>query len=108
MKRMVYRSVLLLLALPMAQAQTATSPTTLQQVANGWSGEQFATTLAAGSSTCPGGPNEYTIPKTAQAYRDVVAMALAAFTSGSSVIVKTDGSCFQNNRAVVLELRLIK
>ncbi len=104
--RRVLFTIGVLLVSGLAGSQSFIPPTTIVQVANGWVGEQFVIVVAAGSSTCPAGPNEYTIPSTSAAYKDVVAIAIAAFSTGSSVLIRPDGTCFQNNRAVLLELRL--
>jgi hypothetical protein len=92
----------------LAYAQTVVGPTTIVQMGNGWAGEQMAIIVANGTSPCPGGPNEYSVRKTHPAYNDIVAMALTAFASGASVIIRTDGTCIDNNRAAILELRLVK
>jgi hypothetical protein len=89
-------------------AQTVVGPTTIVQMANGWNGEQMAIIVASGTSSCPAGPNEYSVRKTHPAYNDIVAMALTAFASGASVVVRPDGTCIDNNRAAILELRLVK
>jgi hypothetical protein len=82
--------------------------TTIMQVSNGWDGEQFVVIVANGSSMCPGGTNEYTISINHKAYKDMVALALTAFATGATVLIRPDGACLDNNRATILELRLAR
>jgi hypothetical protein len=92
----------------MAAATDWIPATTIMQVSNGWTGEQFVVILASGVSTCPGGANEYTISTDHKAYKDMVAMALTAFATGATVLIRPDGTCLGNNRAAILELRLVR
>ena len=102
--------ILLLCAHTSAQAAATDwiPATTIIQVSNGWYGEQFVIIVASGISTCPGGANEYTVSTNHKAYKDMVAIALTAFATGSTVLIRPDGSCLDNNRAAILELRLVR
>src|SRR5262245_7085421 len=102
MRRFISVTTLALAISTLTYAQSVVGPTTIVQMGNGWAGEQMAIIVASGNSTCPAGPNEYSVRKTHPAYNDIVAMALTAFASGASVIVRPDGTCIDNNRAAIL------
>jgi len=91
-----------------AHAQEFIAPTSIQQISNGWSGEQVGITVARGSSPCPFGTNEYAIDKNHAAYKELVSLALLAFATDAKILIRPNGTCLANQRAAILELRLVK
>lgn len=94
-----------------AVAALATAPVAkIIQIENGWNGEGLALiTDGAGVSGCTGGPTQFAIEVGNPAYKDMVAIVLTAFSSGSNVEMMVDQSnCIFGARTKVISLRLKK
>lgn len=109
--KMLIVGIVLLAASPSGYAsQVALAPTTITFVENGWFGEGLAIqTTATYSTSCYGGGTQFAVPITHPAYKDIVAIALAAYAIGSTVqIVIEDSTCAFAGRMSILSIRLLK
>ncbi|MDQ1091084.1 hypothetical protein QE400_000497 [Xanthomonas sacchari] len=79
-------------------------------VENGWDGEGMAIhTSNDGPSGCSALPNDFAIDKNHPAYKELTALALAAYTSNTDVELLVDsGVCIFGNRTKVISIRLKK
>jgi len=77
---------------------------------NGWYGEGLALHHSGpGIAGCPGGPAEFAIDKNHPAFKEMVAIALAAFSSSSDVeLVVEKGACIFGDRTKVVAIRVKK
>jgi hypothetical protein len=108
---LVFTSALVGISSSAALAGGVTAPTAkIILIENGWYGEGLALiTDGAGVSGCAGGPTQFAIDAGHPAYKDMVAMALTAFSSGSNVQMMVDqGNCIFGARTKVISLRLMK
>jgi len=80
----------------------------VNEVENGWLGEGLALQLSgSGVTGCPSPPYQFAIDKSHPAYKDMVAIALAAFASGSEVVLVVEpGVCLFGDRTKVVAIRL--
>ncbi|KAB7770984.1 hypothetical protein CEK68_01835 [Xanthomonas sp. LMG 12461] len=79
-------------------------------VENGWYGEGMVIhTSNDGPSGCSAPLNDFAIDKDHPSYKELTAMALAAYTSNSDVELLVDsGVCIFGNRTKVISIRLKK
>ncbi|UYK66590.1 hypothetical protein NG831_21265 [Xanthomonas sacchari] len=114
MKLQVHGTLLAFLALTFCQqaqgAVQAIAAGKIIYVENGWYGEGLALhTSNDGPSGCPGPLNNFAIDKNHPSYKELTAIALAAYTTNANVeFVVDSGSCPFGNSTKVLSIRLIK
>ena len=92
-------------------AVTATAPTQITYVENGWFGEGFVIHIIPGTGVtgCPALENDFGIAKSHPAYKDMLGLAMMAYASGSKVQLVVDtGVCVLSNRTNVISIRLYK
>lgn len=92
------------------QAADLVGPGKITYVENGWGGEGVAIhTSINGPAGCTASLNDFGIEASHAAYKELVAMALAAYTSNADVEVIVDaGKCVFGGRTKVLSIRLKK
>lgn len=103
--------VLVLCLLPLQEVLAyAVAPVAKIAIAeNGWFGEGLAIQLDSGGVSGCGTPLAFGIDAGHPAYKDLVAISLAALTSGSSVeLVVDQGVCVFGGRTKVISIRLRK
>ena len=106
--------VIILAFMPIASsmaALTATAPTQITFLENGWYGEGFAIHIIPGTGVtgCPVPEYEFGIAKSHPAYKDMLGLAMMAYASGSKVQLVVDtGVCVLGNRTNVISIRLYK
>jgi len=79
-------------------------------VENGWNGEGLVIHHTRnGPAGCPAPLNDFAIDKNNTAYKELVAMALSAYTSNSDVELMVDaGVCSFGARTKIISIRLMK
>lgn len=79
-------------------------------IENGWYGEGVAFQLSGpGVPGCAAGPTHFAIDKNHAGYKEVVAIALAAYASSSNVeLIVERGVCSFGDRTKVLSIRMRK
>ncbi|UYK76764.1 hypothetical protein NG825_20595 [Xanthomonas sacchari] len=95
------------------QAQAATQLVwvgKITYVENDWNGEGLAIHSSSnGPSGCPADLNDFGITSSHPAYKELTAMALAAFTTNADVeLIVDSGNCVFGNRTKVISIRLKK
>lgn len=95
---------------PASASITLVSLTKIRFVENGWGGEGLAiATQGSGIGGCPAGNTEFAIDAGHPSYRELVAMALLAFSSNADAeLVVDSGVCIFGSRTKVISIRLIK
>lgn len=94
----------------MAHAAELSNKAQIVYVENGWFGEGTAFHLRSGGiDGCPAANREFSIPKEHPSYDEMVALASAAYSSGSNVqVVAEKGECLFGDRTKALAIRLVK
>ncbi|MCC4595887.1 hypothetical protein NRY95_01065 [Xanthomonas campestris pv. phormiicola] len=82
----------------------------INYVENGWFGEGLVIHFSQnGPPGCSASLNDLAIDKNHAAYKELVAMAIAAYTSDSNVeLMVEDGTCLFGGRTKILSIRLVK
>ncbi|MBN6112939.1 hypothetical protein [Xanthomonas bonasiae] len=92
------------------QAADMVGPGKITYIENGWDGEGVAIHSSInGPAGCTASLNDFGIEKSHAAYKELVAMALSAYTSNADVEIIVDaGKCVFGARTKVLSIRLKK
>lgn len=78
-------------------------------VENGWYGEGLVLHFSVGIDGCSAQNNDFAIDVNHPSYKELVSMALTAFSSSSDVqLIVEKGTCLFGKRTKVLSIRLIE
>lgn len=98
-------------AQPAAADPVSTGVTQIEFVENGWYGEGFSIHITPGTGVtgCAAPKEKLGVDKGHPAYKEIVAMAIAAYSTGTKVeFMVEQGVCVLGRRTKIVSIRLLK
>jgi hypothetical protein len=98
-------------AQPAAAALVGTGATQIVFLENGWYGEGFAIHITPGTGVtgCAAPKEQLGVDKGHPSYKEIVAMAIAAYSTGAKVeFIVDQGVCVLGSRTKIVSIRLLK